>query len=128
MLTFGLAGALAAAAATARHRAQAAADLGALAGARYAVQGRSTACARAGAIIEANGATMTGCLVDGVDLVVIAEVPVTGLGAARGTARAGPVGEEAGQRGPPVPRTGPMSVLPVDETDRASGVARWLDA
>jgi secretion/DNA translocation related TadE-like protein len=106
VITFGLVGALAAAAATARHRAQAAADLGALAGARYAVDGRSTACARAAAIVAANGATMTGCLVNGVDLVVTAELPVTGLGAARGTARAGPVGEEAGPRGPPVPRIG----------------------
>jgi hypothetical protein len=39
VLSFGLTGALAAAAATGRHRAQAAADLGALAGARYAVDG-----------------------------------------------------------------------------------------
>jgi secretion/DNA translocation related TadE-like protein len=96
VLSFGLTGALAAAAATGRHRAQAAADLGALAGARYAVDGEPTACARAAAIVAANGARVAGCRLDGLDLVVTAEVPVAGVGTARGVARAGPVGEAAG--------------------------------
>jgi secretion/DNA translocation related TadE-like protein len=101
VIAFGLAGALGGAAASARHRAQAAADLGALAGARYAVDGSSVACARAAGIVEANGARLVGCRLEGVDLVVVAELPVVGLGTARGTARAGPVDGPAGGRGPP---------------------------
>ena len=97
VVAFGLTGALAAAAATGRHRAQAAADLGALAGARYAVDGESAACARAAEIVAANGARMAGCRLDGLDLVVTADVPVAGAGTAQGVARAGPVGEAAGQ-------------------------------
>ena len=97
VVSFGLTGALAGAAATGRHRAQVAADLGALAGARYAVDGAPAACARAAAIVAANGARMAGCRLDGVDLVVTAEVPVAGVGTARGVARAGPVGEAAGR-------------------------------
>lgn len=97
VVAFGLTGALAGAAATARHRAQVAADLGALAGARYAVDGGPTACARAAVIVTANGARMAGCRLDGLDLVVVAEVPVAGVGTARGVARAGPVGEAAGR-------------------------------
>lgn len=87
VVTFGLTGALAGAAATARHRAQVAADLGALAGARYAVDGASTACGRAGEIVTANGAGTAGCRLDGLDLVVTAEVPVAGVGTARAVAR-----------------------------------------
>ena len=97
VIAFGLTGALAAAAATGRHRAQVAADLGALAGARYALDGASVACARAADIVAANGAQLAGCRLDGVDLVVVAEVPVAGVGTARGVARAGPVGEAAGR-------------------------------
>jgi secretion/DNA translocation related TadE-like protein len=102
VVAFGLAGALAAAAATGRHRAQAAADLGALAGAPYAVNGSSVACTRAAAIVEANGARLADCRVEGVDLIVVAELSVAGVGTARGAARAGPVGEPSGGRGPPV--------------------------
>jgi secretion/DNA translocation related TadE-like protein len=94
VVAVGLAAALAGAATTARHRAQAAADLGALAGARYAVAGQETACGRAAAIIASNGARMAGCRLDVLDLVVTAEVPVSGapagLGPARASARAGP--------------------------------------
>jgi secretion/DNA translocation related TadE-like protein len=105
VIAFGLAGALAAAAATAGHRAQAAADLGALAGARYAAAGDEVACAHAGAIVEANGARMASCRLDGFDLVVVVELPVAGLGTVHGTARAGPVGESLGRPAwrPPVP-------------------------
>jgi secretion/DNA translocation related TadE-like protein len=96
VVAFGLTGAIAAAAATGRHRAQAAADLGALDGARYAVDGEGVACARAALLVAANGARMTACRLDGLDLVVAAEVPVAGAGTARGVARAGPVGVAAG--------------------------------
>lgn len=111
VVAFGLAGALGAAAATARHRAQAAADLGALAGARYVVDGPSVACARAAAIVEANGARMSDCRLDGVDLVVVAKLTVAGLGTATGTARAGPVGEDPGGRASGYRTARPMSVL-----------------
>jgi secretion/DNA translocation related TadE-like protein len=78
---------------TNRHRAQVAADLGALAGARYAVDGASVACARAGEVVIANGATLVACELDGFDLTVGAQV-----GPARATARAGPL---LGQHAPP---------------------------
>jgi secretion/DNA translocation related TadE-like protein len=104
VIAFGLAGALAAAAATARHRAQTAADLGAVAGARYAVAGEAVACARASMIVEANGARMTGCRLDGFDLTVDVELPVAGLGTVHGTARAGPVGESLGRPAGRLPR------------------------
>jgi secretion/DNA translocation related TadE-like protein len=105
VIAFGMAGALAAAGATARHRAQAAADLGALAGARDAVDGSSAACARAARIVEANGARMTACRLDGLDVIVVAELRLAGVGTAAGTSRAGPVREVGGPRGPPVPAT-----------------------
>lgn len=95
VLAFGVAGTSAGAAATARHRAQAAADLGALAGARLVVEGEAVACARAAGIVEANGAQLAGCRLDGVDLIVTVGVPVAGIGTARAMARAGPVGEAA---------------------------------
>jgi secretion/DNA translocation related TadE-like protein len=112
VIAIGLAGALGAAAATARHRAQAAADLGGLAGARYALAGDTVACAHAGAIVEANGARMTSCHLDGFDLVVVVELPVAGLGTVHGTARAGPVDESLGwlTRRSPAPNR-PMPVL-----------------
>jgi secretion/DNA translocation related TadE-like protein len=71
---------------TDRHRAQVAADLGALAGARYAVDGAGTVCGHAGEIVAANGGRLVKCRLDGLDLVVTAQV-----GPARATARAGPV-------------------------------------
>jgi secretion/DNA translocation related TadE-like protein len=46
------------AATLARHRAETAADLGALAGAREAVRGRDVACARADAVVAGNGARL----------------------------------------------------------------------
>jgi secretion/DNA translocation related TadE-like protein len=91
VVTVGLVGALVGAAVTGRHRAQVAADLGALAGARYAASGQATACARAAVVVRANGASLGGCLLDGLDLVVTAEVTVRGVGVARARARAGPV-------------------------------------
>jgi secretion/DNA translocation related TadE-like protein len=88
----------------ARHRAQVAADLGALAGARYAVAGQDTACRRAAVIVTRNGARIAGCRLDGLDLVVTAEVAVSGapagLGPARASARAGPARATPDQAGP----------------------------
>ncbi|MGH3680628.1 MAG: Rv3654c family TadE-like protein, partial [Natronosporangium sp.] len=77
------------------HRAQSAADLAALAGAARAVAGQTAACARAGEIVAANGARLSHCRLDGLDLTVTVEVaPPAGAGLHRtalATARAGPV-------------------------------------
>lgn len=73
-----------------RHRAQVAADLGALAGAPSVLRGPETACARAGELVSANGGRLTGCRVDGPDLVVEVEVRAA-VGVAHAGARAGPV-------------------------------------
>lgn len=80
------------AAALARHRAAAAADLGALAGATKALQGSDVACSRSRQLVEANGATMTGCRMEGLDVLVEASARVwIGWSAtATGRARAGP--------------------------------------
>lgn len=90
-------GVLSGAAMVARHRAQTAADLGALAGARFVVVESASACALAESIVEANGAAMDTCRIDGMDLIVAAAVPVAGappgIGPATATARAGPVQE-----------------------------------
>lgn len=95
LLGAGLAGAAVGAAHVARHQAQSAADLGALAGAARVIEGPSAACTRAAELVTANGARLTRCEPDGLDLIVTVEVtpaPVTGLGrAATATARAGPV-------------------------------------
>ncbi len=78
----------------ARHRAEAAADLGALAGAAVVLQGAQHACDRAAAITRANGAGVSSCVIEGADLLLTVEVAVH-LGplvaAAAGRARAGPV-------------------------------------
>lgn len=80
---------------TARHRAQASADLGALAAAHRVAAGGDQACTWAAAVAEAMRTEMAGCEVDDLDIVVAVEVPVTlgrfGVGAARAVARAGPV-------------------------------------
>lgn len=76
----------------ARHRAQSAADLTALAAAAQLPQGAEAACAHAGAVARAVGVVATGCRVDGLDVIVDVEVPVAHAGAARASARAGPVG------------------------------------
>jgi secretion/DNA translocation related TadE-like protein len=86
VVAVGLGAALVGVALTDRHRAQVAADLGALAGARYAVDGAGTACERAGRIVAANRARLVECRLDGLDLVITAQV-----GPARAAARAGPV-------------------------------------
>lgn len=91
------AGAVAAAgsALVARHRAQSAADLGALAGAVRAAEGPGTACQWASQIVEANGARLVECRLDGLDVVVGAQAEPAGIGgvagAVRAWARAGPI-------------------------------------
>ena len=85
--------AIAGAAVVARHRAQAAADLAALAGALRALDGEPAACERAAEISTENGAQMTFCRLDGLDLTVTVEVtrPILATaGVARASARAGP--------------------------------------
>lgn len=91
----GLGGAAVGSARVARHQAQNAADLAALAGAREAIFGEEVACARAARFATANGARMTSCAVQGLEIVVRAEVAVHPLprltGHADAAARAGPV-------------------------------------
>lgn len=77
----------------ARHRAQSAADLGALAAAQQALDGEAGACAAARGVVEAVGARLHGCALQGADAVVVAVVDLHGrlasLGPAHGSARAG---------------------------------------
>ncbi len=95
LVAMGVAGAAIGTATVARHRAQVAADLGALAGASHAVEGLPSACARAAEIVTVNGARLTGCTLDGLDLTVVTVIavsPVRGIArAAHASARAGPV-------------------------------------
>ena len=85
--------ALIASATVARHRAHAAADLAALAAALAALDGPIDACARAAEVSASNGASLLACHLDGFDAIVTVEVAAggTGWGAARASARAGPV-------------------------------------
>ena len=81
------------AAVVARHRAQSAADLGALAAAQRALDGEGGACAAARGVVEAVGARLDSCALQGADAVVVAVVDLRGrlstIGPARGLARAG---------------------------------------
>ncbi|HSK25766.1 MAG TPA: Rv3654c family TadE-like protein [Jiangellales bacterium] len=76
----------------ARHQAALAADLGALAAARHLPQ----ACSVADRVVEANGARLVGCTVSGTEVVVAAQVRLSGPAVALGLpdpvrlARAGP--------------------------------------
>ncbi|RIV36176.1 Rv3654c family TadE-like protein [Micromonospora radicis] len=91
----GLFGAGVGAARVARQQARVAADLGALAGAARALQDGAAACARADEIVAANGARLVRCRLDGLDLLVTAELtvePVPGLTRiATASSRAGPL-------------------------------------
>ncbi|MFF5172759.1 Rv3654c family TadE-like protein [Micromonospora sp. NPDC000089] len=95
LVVFGLSGAAVGAARVARHQARTAADFGALAGAGQAPRGAEPACAAAERLVAANQARLTGCRVDGLDVLVTAEVvvnPLPGLHrVAKAAARAGPV-------------------------------------
>ena len=79
----------------ARHRAQAAADLAALAAAAHIADGANAACAQASALAHAMHTTVAHCVVEGLDVLVTVDSPVTagrlGVGSARASARAGPV-------------------------------------
>ncbi|MFI6134144.1 Rv3654c family TadE-like protein [Micromonospora sp. NPDC051141] len=96
----GLFGAGLGAARCARHQARMAADFGALAGASRVLDGADAACGAAGALVSANAGRMTGCRVDGLDLIVTAQVrvaPLPGLiRVATATSRAGPARELVG--------------------------------
>ncbi|UWZ59280.1 flp pilus-assembly TadE/G-like family protein [Dactylosporangium aurantiacum] len=81
----------------ARHRAQNAADAGALAGAVWAVDGPGEACAVAGRVVTANGARLVNCSVDGLDVRVTVEVSLSdAVPAGTASARAGPVRDTGG--------------------------------
>ncbi|WP_433373344.1 Rv3654c family TadE-like protein [Actinoplanes sp. CA-142083] len=79
----------------ARHQARTAADLAALAAAMRAIEGEDAACARAREFATANGGRLTFCTVEGLEVVVWAEVevePMPGMVRhAKEGARAGPL-------------------------------------
>ena len=76
----------------ARHRAQSAADLGALAGAARAAQGPGVACPAAERIVRANGGRLVACEVDGLDVLITVDVDgPAGWGSVSARARAGPL-------------------------------------
>lgn len=83
-----------ASAVTARHRAQAAADLAALSAAYRIAAGHTAACGTADHVATAMGATVADCAVDGLDVQVRTTVAVPAAGSAVGpasaVARAGP--------------------------------------
>jgi secretion/DNA translocation related TadE-like protein len=94
LVAAGVFGAAVGAATVARHRAQAAADLGALAGARWALWGPATACPEAAAIVAANGGRLAWCRLVDADVLIGVEVVLALRGlsrTARAAARAGPV-------------------------------------
>jgi secretion/DNA translocation related TadE-like protein len=80
---------------SARHRAEAAADLGALAAAAYALDGPESACGRAGVVATRMGGLLAECRLDGwaavVEVTVDGPGSLAGLGRATGRARAEPV-------------------------------------
>lgn len=94
LVTCTMAGACLGAAVIARHRAQAAADLGALAAAGALTGGPEVACAQAAAIASAMRTTVAQCRVDDLDVVVTVHAEVRlgrwGIGPATAAARAGP--------------------------------------
>jgi secretion/DNA translocation related TadE-like protein len=78
----------------ARHRAQAAADLAALAAAGRLAAGQATVCEWAASLANSMHASIAGCVVQDLDVIVTVDVsvPLTrwGIGTARASARAGP--------------------------------------
>ncbi|BEL10303.1 hypothetical protein Q0Z83_084940 [Actinoplanes sichuanensis] len=80
------------AARVARHQAGVAADFGALAGGAHTIEGQATACAVARRYVEANHARMLSCTVEGLEIVVRAEVRLRIYPASADVAaRAGPI-------------------------------------
>lgn len=80
--------------AVARHQAAAAADLAALAGAARALEGTGPACTAAADVARRNGATLTSCRLEGLDVTVAVAVEPAGLlragGSLKARARSGP--------------------------------------
>jgi secretion/DNA translocation related TadE-like protein len=93
LLTATGAGAYLGSAVVARHRAQAVADLAALAAAARLSSGTQPACATAAVVARQMRVDDIRCVVDGLDVIVTARVPVT-FGTASAAARAGPVAAE----------------------------------
>jgi secretion/DNA translocation related TadE-like protein len=95
LVAAGIAGAAVGSARIGRHRAQAAADLGALAGAAQAIEGTEAACAQAARFVVANSGRVTSCEVNGLEIVIRTNVTITPLPGltrhAEAAARAGPV-------------------------------------
>jgi secretion/DNA translocation related TadE-like protein len=79
------------AAASARHRANSAADLAALAAAAYGPWGEEYACGLARWVSEGMGVRLTACRMSGWVVQVEVVAAVSGLGRVTGRARAGPV-------------------------------------
>ncbi|RJQ88528.1 Rv3654c family TadE-like protein [Amycolatopsis panacis] len=80
---------------TARHRVEAAADLGALAAAAHAADGPAAACSRAREVADQEKATVTSCRWHDRDAFVEVRstvTPIPGLPPPTARARAGPVG------------------------------------
>ena len=74
--------------AVARHQAAAAADLAALAGAAHALDG--SACTAAATVARRNGATLTSCVLAGLEVTVTVEGRAGRWGVVTSRARAGP--------------------------------------
>ncbi len=95
VIVFAAGGAYLGAAVTARHRAQAAADLAALSAAGAVVSGPDSACRQATEVAARMRSLVAGCRIEGLDVVLEVAVPVRlgrwGVGPARAAARAGPV-------------------------------------
>jgi secretion/DNA translocation related TadE-like protein len=117
LLAAGLAGSAVGSAHVTRQQAQVAADLGALAGAVRAVEGRQVACGRAELVVSRNGGRLVACDLDGLDLIVTAQVPSRAGGtagssglAATAVARAGPIRADDSRGGAGTPPAGPHSI------------------
>jgi secretion/DNA translocation related TadE-like protein len=95
LLALTVAGGYIGSAVIARHRAQAAADLAALAAAVRLADGAAASCAQASALASAMHTVVAQCSVDDLDVVVTVDAPLAfgrlGVGAARASARAGPL-------------------------------------
>ncbi len=86
--------ALLAGVAVTRHQAAAIADLAALAAAGHVLEGGPVACDAATKLARAQGAKITHCEVDALDVILVVSVrpvgPLSRWGSVRATARAGP--------------------------------------
>lgn len=82
----------------ARHRAETAADMGALAGAAVVLNGARAACDAVAAVVTANGGMLDECTLHGADVLVVVSMDVT-IGPltrrADAHARAGPVAQQS---------------------------------